>query len=203
MLRSETMENFKRLRAGIDTAPFLEEIVSVDNAWSMATGRQDRIKVQREAMAIPLRGLRKSMIDGRKRRDVHESRWTSGSERYPRACAFLRAFGEETDGVLGRAKIVLLPAGRRVYPHIDRGEYYRVRNRHHFVIASNDGSWMRAGDEEVRMREGELWWFDNNKMHEAKNDGEQDRIHMIFDVLPSARAAEATEAREGLAPASV
>ena len=40
------------------------------------------------------------------------------------------------------------------------------------------------------MKEGELWWFDNDQMHEAHNDGDQDRIHMIFDMLPSHRAEE-------------
>lgn len=184
------MRNFKLMRSQLDPKPILNEIASVDSAWDAATGRQERIAVQREAKAIPLRGLRKSAINGRKRCDVHESRWTGGSVNYPLARAFLTQFAEETDSLLGRAKVVLLPAGRRVYPHIDRGEYYRLRGRHHFVLASSDGSWMRAEEEEVRMREGELWWFDNNKVHEAANDGAHDRIHMIFDTLPRALADE-------------
>ncbi|MEM6676816.1 MAG: aspartyl/asparaginyl beta-hydroxylase domain-containing protein, partial [Pseudomonadota bacterium] len=60
------------------------------------------------------------------------------------------------------------------------------RGLYHFVLRSSAGSWMRAGDEEVRMQEGQLWWFDNNQMHEAHNDGDQDRIHLIFDMLPLA-----------------
>ena len=40
------------------------------------------------------------------------------------------------------------------------------------------------------MREGELWWFDNNALHEAHNDGDEDRIHLIFDLLPTALAAQ-------------
>ncbi|MGZ2255931.1 aspartyl/asparaginyl beta-hydroxylase domain-containing protein [Roseobacter sp. A03A-229] len=179
------MKYFKRLKSEIDPAPFLEEISGIADAWDMSTGRQDKIPVQREAKAIPLRGLRKSAIRGRARRDVHESRWTTGSAQYPVARAFLEQFAEEQDSILGRAKIVCLPAGKRVYPHIDRGEYYRVRNRYHFVLTSTHGSWMKAGDEEVRMQQGELWWFDNDQMHEANNDGDQDRIHMIFDMLPA------------------
>ncbi|MEL6920992.1 MAG: aspartyl/asparaginyl beta-hydroxylase domain-containing protein [Pseudomonadota bacterium] len=49
---------------------------------------------------------------------------------------------------------------------------------------------MRAGDEEVRMKTGELWWFDNKAEHEAMNDSETDRIHLIFDLLPEALEAE-------------
>lgn len=190
------MKYFEKIRSNVPVEPFLTEIASVNGAWVNATGRQDKIAVQREALAIPLRGLRKSMILGRARRDVHESRWTTGSINFPVARAFLEDVAAELDADLSRAKIVCLPAGRRVYPHIDRGEYYRLRGRYHFVLKSSDGSWLKAGDEEIRMAEGELWWFDNDQMHEAFNDGEEDRIHIIFDLLPAkmrARAAASTE----------
>lgn len=189
-----TMKNFKLIKQHIPTQPFLDEIASIENAWAGSTGRQDKIMVQREALAIPLRGLRKSAIGDRKRRDVHESRWTSGSKQYPLFVKFLKEFAKERNEILGRAKIVCLPAGKQVYPHIDRGEYYRVRNRYHLVLKSSLGSWMKTGDEEVRMQEGELWWFDNNEMHEARNDGDQDRIHVIFDMLPAALEKEVFQA---------
>lgn len=166
------MKHFKLIRQGIDPRPLLAEIASVDGAWDQATGRQQKIEVQREALAIPLRGLRASAVAGRKRRDVHESRWTSGAAQYPLACRFLEDTAMALDSLLGRAKIVCLPAGQRVYPHVDRGEYYRVRDRYHLVLRSTAGSWLKSGDEEVRMREGELWWFDNNALHEAHNDGD-------------------------------
>ena len=184
------MKYFKCLKSHIDPKPFLDEIAGIEGAWDTSTGRQDKIKVQREALAIPLRGLRKSAIGDRKRRDVHESRWTTGSQPYALAREFLENFAQEQDSILGRGKIVCLPAGKRVYPHIDRGQYYRVRNRYHFVLRSTQGSWLKAADEEVRMKEGELWWFDNDQMHEAFNDGDEERIHMIFDMLPSHRAEE-------------
>ena len=184
------MKYFRRIKAEVDPKPFLDEIAAVDGAWDVATGRQDKIEVQREALAIPLRGLRKSAIGERKRRDVHESRWTTGSKLYPVARRFLKDVAKEQNALLSRAKIVCLPAGKRVYPHVDRGDYYAVRGRYHLVLRSAKGSWLKAGDEEVRMREGELWWFDNKQMHEAFNDGDEDRIHMIFDLLPRARAKE-------------
>ncbi|MEX0369506.1 MAG: aspartyl/asparaginyl beta-hydroxylase domain-containing protein [Tateyamaria sp.] len=200
------MRYFQKIRENVAVAPFLSEIAAVDDAWANATGRQEKIAVQREALAIPLRGLRKSMILGRSRRDVHESRWTTGSINFPVARAFLEDVATELDADLGRGKIVCLPTGKRVYPHVDRGEYYRLRGRYHFVLKSSDGSWLKAGDEEIRMQEGELWWFDNDQMHEAFNDGDEDRIHIIFDLLPHAmrdRAAAATaEARSKLEKAA-
>ena len=184
------MNHFKLIQSGIDPQPFRAEIASIDDAWDTSTGRQDKINVQREALSIPLRGLRKSAIGTRKRCDVHESRWTSSAIQYPLARRFLEDIAVAEDSLLSRARIVCLPAGQRVYPHIDQGAYYRVRNRYHLVLRSASGSWLKAGEEEVRMKEGELWWFDNNEVHEAHNDGDQDRIHLIFDLLPCARATE-------------
>jgi Aspartyl/Asparaginyl beta-hydroxylase len=179
------MKYFRRLKAQIDTRPFLDELSADSDAWMAATGRQEKIAVQREALSVPLRGLRKSAIGDRKRRDVHESRWTNTSRQFRVARRFLRSFEAECGGELGRAKLVLLPAGKRVFPHIDRGEYYRVRDRYHLVIKSTAGSWLKAGDESVTMQEGELWWFDNKAMHEAWNHGDAGRIHLIFDMLPA------------------
>ena len=179
------MNNFKLIKRGIETAPLLQEIESTDNVWDLQTGRQGKIAVQREAQSIPLRGLVKSKINGRKRRDGHESRFTTTSHAFPVACAFLYQIAEDRNAHLSRGKIVRLRAGARVYPHIDRGDYYRLRDRFHLVLRSPSGSYMKTEDETVSMEEGELWWFDNKKLHESHNEGKFDRIHMIFDLLPA------------------
>lgn len=183
------MKNFRRIDCGIDPMPFIAEITAVEGIWHEQTGRQVSATVQREALGIPVRGLLKSAQGGRARRDVHESRWTSGSVRLPTTRRFLELIADSEDSILGRAKIVSLPPGNKVYPHVDRGEYYRVRNRYHLILQST-GSWMRAGEDVVRMRTGELWWFDNNAEHEAMNDGDTDRVHLIFDLLPQALKGE-------------
>lgn len=184
------MKHFKRVRSGIDVRPFLAEIEAIPDVWGVSTGRQEKFAVQREAQSVTLRGLFRSGGDTRTGWDVHESRWSKISRRLPTARSFLALFAAEMSCELSRAKIVLLPGGGKVYPHFDRGEYYRVRDRYHLILRSTDGSFMKAGKEEVRMKEGELWWFNNKKMHEARNEGEGDRIHFIFDLLPRTMLGE-------------
>lgn len=183
------MKYFRRVHDDLDPKPFLDEIASVPEAWALNVGRQSKIAVQREAESIPIRGLVKSKIQGRARCDVHESRFTNISENFPKVRAFIEAFAAEQDAEMSRGKIVRLKPGHRVYPHIDRGEYYVHRDRYHMILQSPKGSYLKSGDEEVRMQEGELWWFDNKQVHEAMNDGDGDRIHVIFDLLPLSRRA--------------
>ncbi len=180
------MKNFMLIKSNIDVSPLLEEINNQSNPWELHTGRQNKIKVQREACSIPLRGIVKSKIAGRKLRDVHESRFTSLAKKFPESISFIENFANEINAELSRAKLVNLPSGNRVYSHIDRGEYYKLRNRYHLIISTGaDGSYLKAGEESVRMKTGELWWFDNKAPHESFNDSNQDRIHLIFDLLPN------------------
>ena len=177
------LKNFRKLKDHVDVLPIATELAAQPEAWSAQTGRQ-RVRVQREALAIPIRGLRKSKLaGGRNRRDVHESRYTTLSRSFPAVTSFIEAIARELDATLARAKIVNLPPGARVHAHVDRGEYYARRDRYHLVVESA-GCPMRAGDETVVMRTGELWWFDNKTDHEAWNDSDSPRIHLIFDLEP-------------------
>src|SRR6056297_2623563 len=184
------MQHFRRVREHVDLEPLLAELAEHDVLWAAQPGRQLTAPAQRHTNAIPIRGLRRSRIRGRRRRDVHESRYTSLSASFPATVAFIEAFAAERNGALGRARYARLPPGKTVLPHTDRGEYYRYRDRYHLVIRSENGSLLSAGDESVRMREGELWWFDNKAVHDACNDSGSDRIHLIFDLLPADAESE-------------
>ena len=178
------LQNFELIRSGVDPRPILAEIQHLDDPWGMDPSRQ-KMMVQRESMSISIRGLVRSMIAGRKRRHVHESRDTSLGIYFPAALQFVNELASTLNSELGRVRLVNLPPGNRVYPHVDRGEYYAVRNRYHLVLqSSSDGSYVKSGNEEVRMRVGELWWFENNLPHEAYNDTDDRRIHLIFDMMP-------------------
>jgi len=178
------LKNFKLISSGHPISTFLREIESVENAWSLNQGRQSKIKVQREAQAIPIRGMVKSKIAGRKNWDVHESRFTTISKQFPIIRTYLQGLATSLNGELSRAKVVRLKPGHKVYPHIDRGEYYKMRNRYHLVFDTQKGNILKCGDEECWLQPGELWWFDNKKMHEAWNKSNAPRIHFIFDLLP-------------------
>jgi len=176
------MKHFRLIRDRIDVAPYLAEIASVEGAWELNLGRKNKIKVQREADAIPIRGMQKSMAKGREARESHESRFTNTSEHSPKIRELLCAIAAELDSELSRARVVKLPPGGKVYPHIDRGEYYRARDRYHLVFKTSPGNTLSCGGETLHMREGELWWFDNQQEHAAENASQEDRIHFIFDL---------------------
>ena len=177
------MKYFKLIRSGIDVGPLLQEVRSQEQAWSIDTGRQDRIRVQRDTNTIFLRGAvpRPDLPVN----ENQESRLTPVSALFPKAIAFMSDFAREMNCLLSRATIVRLKPQSQVFRHIDAGSYYFLRDRFHLVLQSPTGSRLMSGGEEVCMQEGELWWFDNKQYHESYNASGDWRIHYIFDLLPA------------------
>lgn len=177
-------DNFALMREGVDVRPMLEEIDAQPDLWDADTRRQTNIQVQRETSNIPLRGASKPIPAGISQNDWHPSSRTPLAARCPQTYAWVEGVVKTIGGDLSRLAIVRLNPQGRVYPHIDEGDYYKVRDRYHLVLRSPGGSVMRAGGEEVVFRDGELWWFNNKAVHDASNPSAEGRIHVIFDVLP-------------------
>ncbi|MFK8182057.1 MAG: aspartyl/asparaginyl beta-hydroxylase domain-containing protein [Phormidesmis sp.] len=181
----DSLKYFRLLLPQVNIQPFLTEIATNEHLWLKDTSRQQKVTVQRETNAIYLRSAVKPFPIGESNgNNVHASRQTKLAQHFPKIMAWLNNFSEQRKGELGRATIVRLAPKGRVYRHIDKGDYYRIRDRYHLVLHSPAGSMLGAGDEWIRMQPGEFWWFDNNAPHEAYNESDDWRIHLIFDVLP-------------------
>lgn len=176
------MRYFKLIKSGVDIQSLMREVELNEWAWQVSTTRQEIVTVQREAQIIHIRSMiKRNDVDGD---DNQVEDWTKTSDSFPLASKLMFDFAKSVNGTLSRAGIVRLKPKGKVYPHIDRGTYYFIRDRYHLVLKSPLGSLLTSGNETVRMQEGELWWFDNKEYHSALNESDEWRVHYIFDVLP-------------------
>ena len=87
------------------------------------------------------------------------------------------------DGVrLGRVMITRLAPGKTIPAHADEGAPATYYERYHLALQNLPGSVMRAGDELLTMRPGDVFWFDNRQVHSVENNSADDRIVMIADI---------------------
>jgi hypothetical protein len=82
-----------------------------------------------------------------------------------------------------RAMIVRLNPNGYISSHIDQGPHAAATDRFHCAIQTNQGSWLKSGDEKIIVLPGEVYWFDKHAMHEAENTGTTPRVHLIVDTL--------------------
>ena len=82
-----------------------------------------------------------------------------------------------------RAIIACVPPGKEVKRHIDPGWTFAIQRRYCWVLKTNDQALTYVSGEEKHFGEGEIWEFNNKEMHGAINNGSEDRIHLIFDLV--------------------
>lgn len=83
---------------------------------------------------------------------------------------------------LGRVMINKIAPGGRIYPHADTPEHTDYYTRFHIVLQSGAGCFIRAGEEHLEMRAGQVFWFNNKLDHEVVNNSDVDRISMVIDI---------------------
>lgn len=83
---------------------------------------------------------------------------------------------------LAWAGVLNLAAGGEIKPHEDTTKLPVDYKRIHVVIKTEPGCTLKTGDEELHMKTGEVWWFNNRIMHSGKNESDTNRIHMVLDI---------------------
>jgi len=169
------MSNFRFIKTGINTQPFLEELEQNKDLWGMVSQMSNIGGIQNPYGFLPLTmGIQYGAVDIK---DSEHQGDTPARILFPRLNAWLR---ENKVNNHSRAAFFRLLPGHSVGLHIDEGKYYLTRDRYHFSLA---GRYRYEVDGEAHVIEpGTFFWFDNKKPHTALNIGEVDRVTFVFDV---------------------
>ena len=181
------MKYLRLVEKDIDVRSLLDEIEANSELWYLDTTRQEKITYQRETHTIALRCHADTAGDDSRVRRAkplgYHGRPTSMSEKLPLNSDYVDQLVRTMNGTIGRCVLAKLAPNGKIYRHTDDGLYWLLRDRYHLALKSINGSHFKVGGDEVRMQEGELWWFDHTAAHEAFNDSDEDRIHLIVDVM--------------------
>lgn len=181
------MKNLLKIAQGVDVTPLLLQIQRQPNLWNRHGLRLKRENSpHRDASDIWLRynDIKPYDLVGDYEgiNDEHESKFYPEWYALPAARSIVMGLLARVEGTrLGGVLVTKIPAGKCIFPHVDRGwhpEYYNTKL--YVVLQSNPQCVNRVEDEQVAMVPGEVWFFDNTKEHEVQNNGPEDRITLII-----------------------
>lgn len=175
---SEQHPNFRRLIAGLDVSPALEELAGRPELWELIQLRQQYAESAHvDTETIVLRGP--SSVDNLF--DNLDCLHYAAIEQLRATWALVRHVREFLQArEAGRVMLVRLKEGGWIRPHVDEGAYARYYARFHLVLESNHYCRFACGQEKAIMAPGELWWFNHQMMHSVINNGPA-RTHLIMD----------------------
>jgi len=163
------------MRHKVATSPLVD--------WNEYTYRQERFKAHKETKTVPI------IFDESFAKITYRKCYELFKDELEAIKAALdECFGRP--GHLVRAILVNLPAGAWVPAHVDTGMSLTLCRRVHVPLFTNERCFFAVGTDVRNLKVGEMWEINNaGKMHEVKNLGTTDRIHLIADWMPDAPAA--------------
>ena len=165
--------NIRIIKEGIDPKPFLDQMDSDHWNW---VSRQKNLGGKKNPYGfLPL--VWAKVPPGI---DPHEHSGKEPTGLYDHYTEIHKFWKKYKIKKTGRAAFFKLAPGRKVLEHIDRGDYYKNKDRYHLSL---QGKYRyRVGDEEMIVEPGTFFWFYNKVPHSAENVGDVDRITFVWDV---------------------
>jgi hypothetical protein len=118
--------------------------------------------------------------DMREFNSEHVSRWYEVANEIPEAKRLSEQIANDYHAHrLGAVLITKIPAGKTCYPHIDQGWHARYYEKFALQVSGNLQQSFSVEDETLRTESGDLFWFDNSRLHWVLNPSTEDRITMI------------------------
>lgn len=188
------MKNFQLLAHSVDIIPLLLAIKRRPELWKEDTYLRDYPQgpfgeIESIMLRFPTKGVfetEKEVQDHLSKYDQHENIDYPAYKLLPEARPMVMGLMNRVGGErLGRVMINKIAPGGRIFPHADTPSHTEYYSRFHIVLQSLPGNVFIAGDEQVHMETGTIWWFDNSQVHEVINNSADDRIHMVVDIRTS------------------
>ena len=172
--------NFK-FHGKFDVSSIKEIISNFNEEWIIDTYRQEDYSVHENTMSYGLYDHPHFWIYG----DPYQLSVMSNNDKLMTAVEpIIKTLEIIHGGKVGKALFIKLPPTKDVHSHTDKGDYLGIIRRHHIPIITNDNVKFYVGDKFKQMREGECWEINNSLMHSVENNGNTDRVHLMFDILP-------------------
>lgn len=105
-------------------------------------------------------------------------------EAFARLSHIIEALEEKIVGKSARVLLIKLGAKKNVAVHKDNGDYLSTVRRFHIPLVTNSNVFYTVGEETINMKTSECWEINNLKFHSVSNDSEEDRVHLLIDILP-------------------
>lgn len=178
------MRSIRHLSSGFDVGPLVKQIQASPGVWNR---HRERI----EMYGTPHNGVSDIWVryndwanysgDWAAFHEPHESVWYPVVSEIPAAWSLARKVrrhvGAET---IGGVLITRIPPGGRVEPHVDGGWHARHYDKYAVQLLGNQRQAFCFEDSELRPEPGDLYTFDNSRLHWVTNDSDTDRMTLII-----------------------
>ena len=180
------MTSIRHLTSGFDVSEALKQIQAHPEIWNTHRERQEQYGSPHNGVSdvwVRYRPWEQYTGDWRLFHEEHESAWYPVVHTIPAVWSLVRKVVRYVGGgKLGGVLITKIPPGGEVAPHIDDGWHAAHYAKYAVQLQGNQQQTFCFADSELRPEPGDLYTFDNSKLHWVRNDSDSDRMTLIICV---------------------
>lgn len=167
-----------------DVEDIANMINDFDEEWYFDTSRQEMYKTHADTKCITVQSIRLGWVIGtftisKKLFKIQDQAAKTQIE------SIVKDLEEKNNGKLVNFEIVSLSGNCRIRTHRDRGDFVYFGRRIHVPVITNPKALFTVAGNEIHMEKGTAYEINNARWHSVTNKSNEDRVHLIFDILPN------------------
>lgn len=188
--------NYIKIAEGLNVDQINKEIEANPHVWNSVKDRTENpTSPHREVDDIWVRYSDLERFRSEEKYEPFIPRWYDVAEDLPSIVDFSFLMMSAVEGEnLGAVLVTKIPAGGKVYPHVDTGWHVEFHDKFYLHLESNDGvEFCWSDGQKIKPKKGDLYWLDNTKEHWVNNNGNTDRTTLIVCIKPFVRMKDKVE----------
>ena len=166
----------------IDISNIIKEVSSFKEEWFLDTSRQDNSQYHNKTKMFQMRFFSYYWSPGQK--STYEE---VNSLKDPKAVIELNSvfkmLEEYYDGKAVRCEIINMDPNSEIKPHVDSFDFCHYARRVHIPIITNKNVFFTVLNKTINMEVGKWYEINNDLPHSVKNKSNENRVHIICDIL--------------------
>jgi hypothetical protein len=180
------MKNFLKIAEGIDVMPLRLAIKRQPWLWDQNTMRKYGAGTPHAQMSdiwLRYNDWANYAGDHQEFAKAHDAVWYPAYYSLPQVRPLVFGLMAQVEGErLGAVLITRIPPGGRIDAHVDGGWHAEYYDKYYVQLDSAPGAKFWCEDEVFVPKRGDVYWFDNTKLHGVENDSDEDRMTLIVCI---------------------
>lgn len=168
--------NFKILKKDLEIKPLINKVLlASEEQWNRNQLRQNRFEVAQEVVTILLKLTDYNHNNTKTFKEWDE--WEGVVE-----SVLKQVYPLFNNPFLNKCMIANVRPGKQIPEHTDAAQSFTFSHRLHIPLVTNKDAVITVNGEDINMEVGTCYEVNNKLLHSVINNGNSDRIHLLFDI---------------------
>lgn len=168
----------------VETKNIKNEICQYLSEWLLDTSRQEEYETHENTLMYAIRQLDYDYDLISNVECIEKNFLNSANSRYELE-NIINILEKDANGKAVRIEFINMKPKSRIRTHKDRSDLLYVSRRYHIPIKTNPQVIFMSGKYSLHLKESHIYEINNINYHGVQNHSEENRIHLIVDILPN------------------